>query len=168
MNIQAALAKQIQMNIDQILQNSSDVTNSYINDDFKSSNSPDQLAKDEKEVVSGGTEPGATIEKPLDSGDGHQNAKTNTESATNSGRDEEDREKTNRPGAAASKDHLIARHSKSFNSNAHRSQMSHFDVIQKQTNYNMFAQGVLQEPPEPVSAAVRPPNQLDAHRNEME
>ena len=40
-NIQAALAKQIQMNIDQILQNSSDVTNSYVNDDFKSSYSPE-------------------------------------------------------------------------------------------------------------------------------
>ena len=118
------------MNIDQILQNSSDVTNSYVNDDFKSSNSPDQFAKDEKEAGSGGTELGHANEKPLDSGDGQQNeARTNTESATNSGRDEEDREKTSRPGAAATKEGTYARQSKSFNSNAHRSQMSHFDVI---------------------------------------
>lgn len=32
----------------------------------------------------------------------------------------------------------------------------------------MFAQGVLQEPPEPVSAAVRPPNQLGANRNDLD
>ena len=30
------------MNIDQILQQNSDATNSYVNDDFKSSNSPEE------------------------------------------------------------------------------------------------------------------------------
>lgn len=73
-----------------------------------------------------GKEHDGAVGKLSDPNQAHQNAEARAESATNSGRGEE--EGQSQPGAV-SNDGKHTRHSKSFNSNAHRSQMSHFDVI---------------------------------------
>lgn len=88
------------MNIDQILQNSS--SNSYLNDDYKSSNSPEQYIREDKEISEDVIQKSFTVEaeKAFNNAeaargrenqqdhDMQTNLKTNSESATNSGREE--------------------------------------------------------------------------------